>query len=51
MGKIKSLKREQKIASICLAVCSINCEVLPYLHHISKLIFGLPLTASATKQK
>ncbi len=52
MCKIKSeLKREQKAVRFCLAVCSINCEVLPYLPHLEKLTFGLLHAALATKQR
>ncbi len=51
MCNMKSLsKRGQKTVRLCLAVCSIKCEVLPYLHHLGKLTFGLLHAASATKQ-
>ncbi len=40
----------EKILRLCLSVCSINCEVLPYLHHIGKLTCRLLIAASATKQ-
>ncbi len=36
---------------VCLAMCLINCEVLPYLHHIGKHTFGLIHAALATKQR
>ncbi|MBL0718261.1 MAG: hypothetical protein JJV93_03340 [Alphaproteobacteria bacterium] len=33
-----------------MAVCSVNCEVLPYLPHLGKLTCGLFCAALATKQ-
>ncbi len=53
MCKIKSfeLKREQNTVRFCLAVCSINCEVLPYLPNLGKLTFGLIHATLATKQR
>ncbi len=41
----------KKIVKLCLAVCSIDCEVLPYFPHLGKLTFGLLHEASATKQR
>ncbi len=48
MCKIKSLNKKLRF---CLAVCSINCEVLPYLPHLGKLACGLFHAALATKQR
>ncbi len=36
---------------LCLVLCSINSEVLPYLHHIGKLTSKLLHATSAIKQK
>ncbi len=49
-NKISELKHD-KTLRFCLAVCSINCEVLPYLPHLVKLTFGLFHVALATKQR
>ncbi len=49
-NEIFELKCEQKTMRLCLAVYSIYCEVLPYLHHLGKLTFGLLHAASVTKQ-
>ncbi len=50
-NKISELKRENKTVRLCLAVCSINYEVLPYLPHIGKLTCGLFHVALATTQR
>ncbi len=50
-NEISELKRGQKTVRLCMVVCSINCEVLPYMHHLGKLTVGLLYAASATKQK
>ncbi len=50
-NEISELKREQKTVRLCLAVCSINCEVLPYFHHLGKLTYELLHTALDTKQR
>ncbi len=52
MCKIKSLSSNvNKKLRFCLAVCSINCEVLSYLLHLGKLTFGLLHADLATKQR
>ncbi len=54
MNQINSKQQRAKVwIQNCetLAMCSINCEVLPYLHHLAKLTFGLFNVASATKQR
>ncbi len=48
---MSELKRGQKTVRLCLAVCTVNCEVLPYLHQLGKLGFGLLHAASATKHR
>ncbi len=48
---MSELKHGQKTVRLCLAMCSINCEVLPYLHNLGKLTLGLLHAASATKQR
>ncbi len=48
--EISELKLGHKPVRLPLAVCSINCKVMPYLHHLGKLTFGLLHAASATKQ-
>ncbi len=40
---------KKKTVRFCLALCSINCEVLPYLPHLGKLTCGLFHAALATK--
>ncbi len=45
------LKRGQQTMRLCLDVCSVNCEVLQFLHHFGKLTLGLIHVASATKQR
>ncbi len=46
-----SAKKWKKIVKLCLAECSINCEVLPYLFHLVESIFGLLHAASATNER
>ncbi len=51
-NKISELKREKQTVRFCLAVRSINYEVLPYLHHLGKLTCGYVFHAAlATKQR
>ncbi len=33
------LKREQNVVRLYLLVCLVNCEGLPYLHHLGMLTF------------
>ncbi len=45
------ITHRQKTVRLYLAVCSINCETLRYLHNIGKLTFGLRHPAASTKQR
>ncbi len=49
-NETSELKGGNNTVRLCLAVCSIICEVLPYLQHLGKVTFGLLHAASATKQ-
>ncbi len=39
-NEISELQREQNVLRLCLPVCLVNCEALPYLQHLGILTFG-----------